>query len=127
MSTESSKIRAIERRLERLEKTVAELKEAVGILPKRINPLSSEIIVLTDFDKSVLKVFMTSKDELLSNSKISATLSVDHVKTWRSLKRIMRVSKRVWGFPLVIFDPTFKKWSLNRTDYEIVEEEKKDE
>jgi hypothetical protein len=55
-------------------------------------------------------------------SFLSEKLKLNRTKTWRSLKRIAKITEKGYGYPLVTFEPTFKKWSLNRTDYEIMED-----
>jgi len=117
MSTEASRLRHLEKRVKRLEKIVSEIKEQIGILPKRVNPFKSTL--LTDLDKQVIKILLESQEELISNAKIAEKLNLNRTKTWRSLKRIAKITEKGYGFPMVTFDPTFKKWSLNRTDYEI--------
>jgi biotin operon repressor len=120
MSTEASRLRHLEKRMKRLEKIVSEIKEQIGILPKRINPFNSSL--LTDLDKQVIKILLESQEELVSNAKIAEKLKLNRTKTWRSLKRIAKITEKGYGYPLVTFEPTFKKWSLNRTDYEIMED-----
>jgi hypothetical protein len=55
-------------------------------------------------------------------SFLSEKLELNRTKTWRSLKRIAKITEKGYGYPLVTFEPAFKKWSLNRTDYEIIED-----
>lgn len=124
LSTESSKIKAFERRLDILKKIVDDIKERVGILPKTVKPFTWS--GLTELDKQILRTFLDDNLEdnaLQSTSGIAKKLGINRTKIWRSLKRIMRISKALHGYPLLKFEPTFKKWSLNQEDFDIKREE----
>ena len=117
METEiNTKVKKLEIRVQRMSAEIKAIKSRIAMLPQLVNPLTWENF--DDTDRKILEILLNSEDNYVRASEISAKLALNRVKVWRHLKRIVRISKKQKGIPMVIYDPSLKAWSMNRDEYE---------
>lgn len=97
---------------------------------KRIEDLLEISPTLTSFDwkdfnnrdKQILNVLLDKGREGATTTQIADELGFDspegsgRVIVYRKLKRIERISRRIKGFPIIIY--ATKRWSLNYDDFQ---------
>lgn len=110
-------------------RTEAELKN----LKERVKRIEDELQLsptvtsfdwkqFNDRDKSILMVLLKKEREGATTTEIAEILEMEpvetsgRVKVYRSLRRIERLSRKLKGFPIVVYEK--RKWSLNYQDWQ---------
>jgi len=113
----SNSLAKLQERVNRLERWRREVDKLLFIMPESIDPLKNWDS-LDALDKSILKILLHPATAL-STSEISSRLSGIHrTKVWRRLKKVKRISRKIKGDSIVIYDPSSKKWSMNTETFE---------
>lgn len=114
----SSEVSKLKERVTRLERKVRKISDALALLPETVDPLSWKQFDL--LDKQILTQLLSNKPystvELAHKIK-----NVHRTKVWRRLKKIQKVSLKLKGDSIVVFDPSTKKWALNTEEFEFKE------
>jgi len=114
----SSEIGKLKERVSRLEKSVRKIRDDLAILPEAIDPLNKNSWKHFDsLDREILQ-FLLSNNKPFSTVEIGKKLSVHRTKIWRRMKKIQRVSLKIKGDSIVVYDPSSKKWDLNKEEFE---------
>jgi len=109
-----SRLRRIEERLKRIEDTI-ELSPVVTTFDWKD---------FSDRDKEILKYLYQKGREGATTTEIAEELGFPNPETsgrtiaYRRLKRIERISRRIKGLPIVLYE--MKRWSLNFQDFNFV-------
>lgn len=78
----------------------------------------------SDLDKRILDALLIKGRRGETTTKLAVALDVREPETsgrvvvYRRLRRIERISRKIKGFPIVIYET--KKWSLNYTDFQFI-------
>lgn len=121
----TTKIRRLEERIDRMKREITEIKKRLHMLPKIETPIDWK--AFNELDQKILRLLMRKgEDKFLSSVDISKKLGVDRTKIWRHLKKIHKVSLRIRGAPILIYDPSLRMWGLNREEYDFEQIEKID-
>jgi len=112
MSSELSKLRE---RLTRLERWRHRVDDVLALLPESIDPLTWK--GLDYLDKAILQLLLTTNKPYSTSEMAHKIRNVHRTKVWRHMKRIQRLSKKLKGDFIVVFDPSSKKWSLNTEEF----------
>jgi predicted Zn-ribbon and HTH transcriptional regulator len=110
-----TKVERLEERVNTLERSVRQIKDQLAMLPPAIDPLSWKNF--DDIDKQIITLLLKEENSLTS-VQIAEKLQINRVKIWRHLKRIHKISKRLKGEPIIIYDPSLKAWSMNTEEYD---------
>lgn len=117
-----SRFKNIENRLKRIE-DVLEFSPSIASFDDWID--------FTDRDKKILFILLNKERQGASTTAIATELGMEvpegtgRVLVYKRLKRIERVSRKIKGMPIVLYEK--KKWSLNFDDFQfnIKEDNKK--
>lgn len=112
---------------------MSRLAERVKNLENRVKRLEDELEIspsiasfdwegFSDRDKAILRFLLSSERKGMTTTKIAEGLNMHEpetcgrVKVYRRLKRIERVSRKIKGLPIVLYEK--KRWSLNFDDFQ---------
>jgi len=111
----SSELAKLKERLTRLERWRHRIDDVLALLPESIDPLTWK--GLDYLDKEILQLLLMTNKAYSTSEMASKIHKVHRTKVWRRMKRIQRVSKKLKGDFIVVFDPSSKKWSLNTEEF----------
>ena len=109
----------LERRIERLEREVKKIFDALA-LSKVVNPIEWKDI--SDLDKKIIKFLHKKKYDGATTTEIAKAVglkdpeSYGRTTVWRRLKRIEYISRRIEGSPIVVVER--KRWRLNYDEFD---------
>ena len=112
----SSELRKLQESQKRLERKVKRIEDVLALLPESIDPLTWTS--LDQLDKEILNMLL-HKGAAYSTSEIAEQLKdVHRTKVWRRMKKISKLSRKLKGDTIVLFDPSSKKWSMNVEEFD---------
>lgn len=120
----SSEMGKLKERVTRLEKWRRRISEEFALLPMPINPLGKDWKHFDSLDREILQ-FLLSNNKPFSTVEIGKKLKVHRTKIWRRMKKIQRASLKIKGDSIVVYDPSSKKWDLNKEEFEFKQLEEK--
>jgi len=112
----SSELRKLAESYKRLERKVKRIEDELALLPESIDPLTWKS--LDPLDKEILGLLL-HKGVSLSTTELADKLKgVHRTKVWRRMKKISKLSRKLKGDTIVLFDPSTKKWSMNTEEFD---------
>lgn len=111
-------------RLKNLENRVKRIEDELALSP---TVTSFDWAGFHDRDKAILKFLLQKERAGETTTNIADALGfpdpegAGRVKVYRSLRRVERVSRKLKGFPIVVYET--RKWSLNYDDYQFIVKE----
>jgi len=112
----SSEVSKLKERVTRLERWRRRVSEELAILPETIDPLGKQWKHFDVLDRDILELLLS--DTPYSTVEIGNKLRVHRTKVWRRMKKIKRVSEKIKGNSIIVFNPSTKQWSLNTEEFE---------
>ena len=110
--------RALERRLKLIEERLKRIEDELRLSPEIVSFNWKDF---TERDKAILNYLLQKEREGATTTEIAEALGFPKPETsgrtivYRRLKRIERVSRRIKGFPIVVYQS--KRWMLNYDDF----------